>query len=62
MLQTDPTHIEAINHRGNLIMIIKHILVRLSKANLIMQEIVAQLQNIFKENLLIRTIRTDNSE
>lgn len=40
-------------------MIIKHVLIRLSKANLITPEIIMQLKNIFKENLLIRTTKEE---
>jgi len=42
-------------------MIIKHILIRLNKANLITQEIIQQLKNIFKENLLVRTFNAEDN-
>ena len=38
MLQTEPAHIEELNTRDNLLILIRHVLIRLSKFNLLTKE------------------------
>ena len=54
MLQTEPAHIEELNTRNNLLLLIKHMIIRLSKYNLLTKEVVSQLKNVFRENLVVR--------
>ena len=41
MLQTEPGHIEELNTRSNLLLLVRHIMMRLSKFNLLTKEVVS---------------------